>query len=81
MKENDIMEILRKKNNPKSILIEELKKSNKLFKILSTTLKDDDFIEQANASIDNVEAMIAYIQKANIDKLEKLVSKVNNTRN
>jgi len=75
------MEILRKKNNPKSILIEELKKSNKLFKILSTTLKDDDFIEQANASIDNVEAMIAYIQKANIDKLEKLVSKVNNTRN
>ena len=75
------MEILRKKNNPKSILIEELKKSNKLFKILSTTLKDDDFTEQANASIDNVEAMIAYIQKANIDKLEKLVSKVNNTRN
>lgn len=75
------MEILRKKNNPKSILIEELKKSNKLFKILSTTLKDDDFIEQANASIDNVEAMIAYIQKANIDKLEKLVSKVNNIRN
>ena len=75
------MEILRKKNNPKSILIEELKKSNKLFKILSTTLKNDDFTEQANASIDNVEAMIAYIQKANIDKLEKLVSKVNNTRN
>jgi len=75
------MGILRNKNNPKSILIEELKKSNKLFKILSTTLKDDDFTEQANASIENVKEMIAYIRKADIDKLEKLVSKVNNIRN
>ena len=75
------MGILRNKNNPKSILIEELKKSNKLFKILSTTLKDDDFTEQANASIENVKEMIAYIRKADIDKLEKLVSKVNNIKN
>lgn len=75
------MGILRNKNNPKSILIEELQKSNKLFKILSTTLKDDDFAEQANASIENVKEMIAYIRKADIDKLEKLVSKVNNIKN
>jgi len=75
------MGILRKKNDPKAILIEELKKSNKLFKVLSTTLKDDVFTEQAEASIDNVKAMIAYIKKEDIDKLEKLVSKVNNIRN
>ena len=59
--------------NPKDILIQELRKSQRLFDKLTQTLNDSSTIDNLNKSISDIETLINYINKLTYQELQELL--------
>jgi len=57
----------KRKVNPRQTLINELKKSTKLFELLKDTLEDEAFINGIVLSIDNINTMIDILEDPNLN--------------
>jgi len=63
--------------NPYTILINELRRSNDFFQLLSETLNDSSFRQQAGYAIQNLSSIEAYILGCNESQLDDLLERIN----
>jgi hypothetical protein len=62
--------------NPYTILIDELRRSNEFFKLLSETLKNNSFQVQAKYAIENLTDIEKYILNCNDEQLDELLDRI-----
>lgn len=75
---NDFDDIFDEDENPYKILINELKRSNDFFQLLSNTLQDTHFQKQAEFAIKNINDMEKYLlYDCNGQQLQELINKMN----
>ena len=75
---DDIDDIFDEDENQYKILISELKRSNDFFQLLSITLKDTHFQEQAKFAIENINDMEEYLlNDCNGHQIQELIDRMN----
>ena len=74
---NDWDDIFDDDENPYTILINELRRSNDFFQLLSETLNDSSFQQQAKYAIQNLTDIEAYIKDCDDSQLDELLERIN----
>jgi len=62
--------------NPYEILLQELERSSGFFQLLSETLDDSSFQQQAQYNIKTLEGIKAYIINCNENQLDELLNRI-----
>ncbi len=75
---DEIDDIFNDNENPYKILINELRRSNDFFQLLSETLNDPSFQKQAEFAIQNLNDIEDYILSCNGSQLDELLDRMNN---
>ena len=70
--------ILDDDENPYEILLQELERSSGFFQLLSETLNDSRFQQQAQYNIKTLEGIKAYIINCDETQLDELLDRINN---